>query len=54
MGYKERDKEITTQPLVNNSQMQTPNNSNKWVVNLSSAPVPSPKSLCYPKDQIMQ
>ena len=52
MGNKVR--EITAQLLANISQLQAPNNSNKWVVNLPSTPLPSPKSLCYPKDQIMQ
>ena len=52
MGNK--DMEITAQPLANNNQLQAPNNSNKWVINLSSIPLPSPKGHCYPKDQIMQ
>ena len=37
MGNK--DREVTAQPLVNNNQSQVPNNSNKWVVNLSSTPL---------------
>ena len=52
MGNK--DREITAQPLANNNQLQAPNNSNKWVVNLCNTPLPSPKSLCYLKDPIMQ
>ena len=37
MGYKER--ENIAQPQVNNSQLQPPNNSNEWVINLSSTPL---------------
>ena len=33
------DRELTTQPLANNNQMQTQNNSNKWVINLFSTPL---------------
>ena len=38
MGYKERDREITTQSPGSNSQTESPNNTNKWVINLSSTP----------------
>ena len=37
LGYK--DRETTTQSPANNNQLQAPNNSNKWVINLSSTPL---------------
>ena len=52
MGNKNR--EINAETLASNNQLQAPNNSKKWVVNLSSTPLPSPKGSCYQKDQIMQ
>ena len=34
-----KDRELTAQPLANHNQLQAQNNSNKWVVNLSSTPL---------------
>ena len=33
---RDRDRELTTQPLANSRQLPAQNNSNKWVINLSS------------------
>ena len=32
--------------------MQPPNNTNKWVINLSITPLPKPRSLCYQRTQL--
>ena len=34
-----RDRENSTQPLAHNNQSQAPSNSNRWVINLSNAPL---------------
>ena len=52
MGYKERDREFTTQSPGSNSQLQPPNNTNKWVINLSNTPYPSPGVLAIKRSQL--
>ena len=36
---RNKDKEINAHPLANKNQLQAPNNSNKWVINLSGIPL---------------
>ena len=50
VGYKERDREIITQSIVSNGQMQPPNNTNKWVINLSSTPLTQAQESLLSKD----
>ena len=50
MGNRDRGMENSTQPVASRNQLQVPNNTNKWVINLPNTPLTQSQESILSKD----